>query len=101
MNSCPLRGLPRFSLIEWRIRAEAGAQEGRCGVTGLDTKARFADPDAAYRAITEAHRGLTESQSADLNAALVLILANQLGDMAMLREALALARSTVAPSQKP
>jgi hypothetical protein len=28
-------------------------------------------------------------------------LANQLGDMAMLREALALARSTVAPSQKP
>jgi hypothetical protein len=56
---------------------------------------------AAYRAITEAHRGLTESQSADLNAALVLILANQLGDMAMLREALALARSTVAPSQKP
>ncbi|MCA3311424.1 MAG: DUF2783 domain-containing protein [Roseomonas sp.] len=70
-------------------------------MTGLDTKARSADPDAAYRAITEAHRGLTESQSADLNAALVLILANQLGDMAMLREALALARSTVVPSQKP
>lgn len=67
---------------------------------GLDTKARFADPDAAYRAIVEAHRGLTESQSADLNAALVLILANQLGDMAALSEALALARATVAPSQQ-
>ncbi|MCA3313236.1 MAG: DUF2783 domain-containing protein [Roseomonas sp.] len=89
------------SLIEWRNRAEARAQKGRCGVTGLVNKARFADPDAAYRAITEAHRDLTESQSADLNAALVLILANQLGDMAMLREALALARSTVVPSQKP
>jgi hypothetical protein len=70
-------------------------------MTGLDTKARFADPDAAYRAITGAHRGLTENQSADLNAALVLILANQLGDMAMLREALALARGTVAPNHKP
>jgi hypothetical protein len=64
-------------------------------MTGLDTKARFADPDAAYRAIIEAHRGLTENQSADLNAALVLILANQLGDIAVLREALALARATI------
>jgi hypothetical protein len=69
-------------------------------MTGLDTTARFADPDAAYRAIIEAHRGLTESQSADLNAALVLILANQLGDIALLREALALARATLAPNRK-
>ena len=67
---------------------------------GLDTKARFSDPDAAYRAIIEAHRGLTESEGADLNAALVLILANQLGDMAVLREALALARATLAPRPK-
>ncbi len=69
-------------------------------MTGLDTSARFADPDAAYRAIIEAHRGLTENESADFNAALVLILANQLGDIALLREALALARTTVAPNQK-
>ena len=69
-------------------------------MTGLDTKARFGEPDAAYRAIIEAHRGLTESQSADLNAALVLILANQLGDMALLREALALARATLAEGHK-
>jgi hypothetical protein len=59
----------------------------------LDTKSRFADPDAAYRAIIVAHRGLTEAESADLNAALVLILANQVGDLKLLREALALARS--------
>ena len=69
-------------------------------MTGLDTSARFADPDAAYRAIIEAHRGLTENESADFNAALVLILANQLGDMAALREALALARTTVTQQQK-
>jgi hypothetical protein len=67
---------------------------------GLDTSARFADPNAAYRAIIEAHRGLTESQSADLNAALVLVLANQLGDMNVLREALALARATLPEKQK-
>ena len=69
-------------------------------MTGLDTTARLADPDAAYRAIIEAHRGLTESQSADLNAALVLILANQLSDWALLREALALARATVERREK-
>jgi hypothetical protein len=34
------------------------------------------------------------------NAALVLILANQLGDMALLREALALARGTLVQGQK-
>jgi hypothetical protein len=79
---------------------KAMLQKGRCGMTGLDTSARFADPDAAYRAIIEAHRGLSESESADLNAALVLILANQLSDMAALGEALALARDTLAPSQK-
>jgi hypothetical protein len=75
-------------------------QKDRCGMTGLDTSARFADPGAAYRAIIEAHRGLSESESADLNAALVLILANQLGDMALLREALALARATLAQGHK-
>jgi hypothetical protein len=62
-------------------------------MTVLDTKLRFADPDAAYRAIIEAHRGLTEAEGADLNAALVLILANQIGDLQLLLEALALARS--------
>jgi hypothetical protein len=68
-------------------------------MTVLDTKARFADPDTAYRAIIETHRGLTENQSADLNAALVLVLANQLGDMNVLREALALARATLPEKQ--
>jgi hypothetical protein len=75
-------------------------QKGRSAMKGLDTSARFADPDAAYRAIIEAHRGLTENESADFNATLVLILANQLGDMAVLREALALARATLSQGQK-
>jgi hypothetical protein len=67
----------------------------------LSTKSNFADPDAAYRLIVEAHRGLTDAQSADLDAALVLILANHIGDLGVLREAIALAqRRMVAGDQQ-
>ena len=58
----------------------------------LSTKSNFSDPDAAYRLIVEAHRGLSDEQSADLDAALVLILANHIGDLDVLREAIALAK---------
>jgi Protein of unknown function (DUF2783) len=52
----------------------------------------LADPDAAFRLLVEAHRGLTDAQSAALNARLVLLLANHCGDIGVLREALELAR---------
>jgi hypothetical protein len=58
----------------------------------LSTGSNFARPDDAFRAIVEAHRGLTEAQSADLDAALVLVLANHIGDMDVLNEAIALAK---------
>ena len=58
----------------------------------LSTQSNFADPDAAYRLIVEAHRGISDAQSADLDAALVLILANHIGDHDVLREAIALAK---------
>lgn len=61
-------------------------------MAALDTSSRFADPDAAYRLLVEAHRNLTDAESADLNARLVLILANHVGDAAILAEAIALAR---------
>ncbi len=53
------------------------------------------DPDGAYRQIVEAHRGLTDQQSADFDAALVLILCNHIGEPNVLREALALARLSI------
>ena len=62
-------------------------------MTALSTNSNFADPDAAYRLIVEAHRGLSDAESADLDAALVLILANHIGDLDVLREAVALAQS--------
>ena len=37
----------------------------------LSTSSNFEKPDDAFRAIVEAHRGLSEAQSADLDAALV------------------------------
>jgi hypothetical protein len=58
----------------------------------LKTGHRFVDADAAYRLIAQAHRDLDEAGSAALNARLVLILANHIGDEQVLREALALAR---------
>jgi hypothetical protein len=61
-------------------------------MTRLLTDNRFANPDAVYTAIIDAHRGLSEAESGELNARLVLILANHIGDAEVLAEALTLAR---------
>jgi hypothetical protein len=61
----------------------------------LSTSSNFAKPDDAFRMIVEAHRGLDDAQSGDLDAALVLILANHIGDIGVLREAVALAKRRV------
>ena len=58
----------------------------------LSTVSNFARPDDAFRAVVEAHRDLSDEQSADLDAALVLVLANHIGDIAVLNEAIALAK---------
>jgi hypothetical protein len=67
----------------------------------LSASSNFVKPDDAFRAIVEAHRGLNDEQSADLDAALVLILANHIGDIEVLREAIVLAkRRMIEPSQQ-
>lgn len=58
----------------------------------LSTSSNFTKPDDAFRMIVEAHRGLSDAQSADLDAALVLVLANHIGDLEVLREAVELAK---------
>lgn len=58
----------------------------------LSTQSNFADPDAAYRMVVEAHRGLSDEDSALLNTALALILANHIGDPKVLGDAIALAK---------
>ena len=65
----------------------------------LSTSSNFVKPDDAFRAIVEAHRGLSDEQSADFDAALVLILANHIGDIEVLREAIALAKRRMIDEQ--
>ena len=62
----------------------------------LSTNSNFAKPDDAFRMIVEAHRGISDAQSADLNAALVLVLANHIGDIEVLGEAIELAKRQLA-----
>lgn len=52
------------------------------------------DPDGFYAELLAAHEGLDEPGSHALNARLVLILANHVGDRRVLTEALALAKRT-------
>jgi hypothetical protein len=60
----------------------------------LETALRFSDPDAAYVALVEARRGLSEEAAAALDAKLVLILANHIGDLDVLNEAIAVAKAS-------
>ncbi|MDQ2780804.1 MAG: DUF2783 domain-containing protein [Pseudomonadota bacterium] len=48
--------------------------------------------DAFYAKLIDAHRDLSDAQSELLNARLVLLLANHVGDLGVLEEALLLAR---------
>jgi len=52
-------------------------------------------PDDFYQALIDAHSGLTEAQSAALNARLVLLLANQVGDLETLCAAILAARDAL------
>ncbi|MBD2745481.1 DUF2783 domain-containing protein [Microvirga sp. BT688] len=66
-------------------------------MTTLTTESRLADPDQTYRTLIEAHRGLSDEDSAALNSRLVLILANHIGEHAVLQEAIALAKQSMEP----
>ena len=58
----------------------------------LNLEPNIARPDDFYEALIELHRGLTPEESAKVNAKLVLLLANHVGDEDVLREALRAAR---------
>lgn len=65
----------------------------------LGTDRLGAAGDLFYEALIRAHEGLNDEESARLNARLVLILANQVGDLDTLRAALETARTGVTVEQ--
>jgi len=60
----------------------------------LITTPNLQAPDDFYEALIETHRNLDSAASHALNARLVLLLANHIGDQAVLLQALAAARAT-------
>lgn len=61
----------------------------------LNLEANLVSPDWFYEQLIDLHRGLTDEQSLMVNAKLILLLSNHIGDMGVLREAMALARQEV------
>ena len=57
----------------------------------LNTAPNIPDPDGFYAELLATHEGLSDDDSIPLNARLILILANHIGDRAVLTEALAAA----------
>jgi hypothetical protein len=52
----------------------------------MKTALNFQDADSFYEQLLDAHQGLSPQQSELLNARLILLLANQVGDAKLLRE---------------
>jgi hypothetical protein len=66
-------------------------------MTILNTESNLPAPDDFYDELIALHRDLTTEQSALLNAKLILLLANHIGDMSVLRAAMAAAREQIVP----
>jgi len=65
----------------------------------MKTQLNLQDADGFYEQLLDAHQGLSEQQSALMNARLVLLLANQIGDARLLKECVEAARAM--PAEAP
>ncbi|MBO1074608.1 DUF2783 domain-containing protein [Roseomonas marmotae] len=64
----------------------------------LNTDLNIAAPDDFYEALVNLHLDLAADQSRLVNAKLILLLANHIGDAAVLRQAMSRAREGVVPA---
>ena len=71
------------------------------GVPGERHRHAYEPGDAFFNQLVQTHQGLSEAQSEQLNARLVLLLANHIGDLDVLQQALQAAREGVAPKETP
>ena len=60
----------------------------------LNTQPNLDAPDDFYEALIDAHRDLSATQSHQLNAKLILLLANHIGQLGVLKQALQIARDS-------
>ncbi len=60
----------------------------------LNTRPNLDDPDGFYARLMVTHDGLSKAESDALNARLILIMANHIGDEEVLKQALAAARKS-------
>jgi hypothetical protein len=58
----------------------------------MTTEPNIPDPDGFYGALIAAHEGLSDAQSVELNARLVFLLANQIGEQQVLLDCIDAAR---------
>ena len=72
----------------------------REAMASLDTHPNLASPDDVYAMLVDAHRDLGEAQSQRVNVRLVLLLANHVGDVKVIGEAIAAARRDVATADE-
>ena len=61
----------------------------------METALHLQDADGFYEQLLDAHQGLTPEQSQLLNARLILLLANQVGDAKVLKECIEAARQVL------
>ena len=61
----------------------------------LNVEPNLADPDAYYEMLVDTHQDLSDEQSRMLNAQLILLLSNHIGDPDVLRVAFAIERGNV------
>jgi hypothetical protein len=59
----------------------------------MKTQLNLQDADGFYEQLLDAHQGLDEEQSKLLNARLILLLANQVGDAKVLKDCVDAARA--------
>jgi Protein of unknown function (DUF2783) len=69
------------------------------GVPGERYLRAYTPGDHFYDMLLNGHQGLSDEQSELMNARLVILLANHIGDLDVLREAIALARPVAATNQ--
>ena len=82
-------------------RRGAPPRNGRVKMGSLVRSANIARPDFVYQRLIDMHGGRSDAESLQLNAKLILILLNHIGDEQAILEAIELASPSPNPTDRP